>query len=473
MTEFEELEAVLAPYGQQHVLQWWDKLTTAQRESLAEQIRGVDFETVQKVWEGSRTSDTSHKSGADRATRAQAPRDVVFQPTTDADRQQQAEATVVGEQLLKDGRVAVLTVAGGQGSRLGFDLPKGMFPIGPLSSRPLFQVFAEQILARRQRHGGGMPWLIMTSAATHDTTIEFFEQQDFFGLAPDTVFFFQQGSMPAVDAVTGKALMSDKASLCLSPDGHGGLVTALRASGLLKQLADAGIEHLFYHQVDNPTVIISDPALLGTHHLRRSQLTTNVVRKTEPTEKMGVLVEVDGRTEIIEYSELTPEQAAATDESGQWIFWAGNTAIHVFRRDFLEDLTADGCQLNLHVALKNVAFLDSDGNQVRPADANANKFERFIFDALPLADSALIIEGNRAREFNPVKNASGKDSPETARAALSRIGREWLRNAGVDVPESATAEISPLTALDQQQLAERIAAGTVEPATLFQLTDQD
>lgn len=464
-TLISEIKALLEQHNQQHLLQLSDQLSTGELETLIEQIRGIDFSLLTVRNDAQATTDSPDERS--RAERAAAPGDVVRQPQSEADQAQRRDAAVVGEQLLEQGKVAVITVAGGQGSRLGFDHPKGMFPIGPASERTLFQVFAEQILARRRRHKASIDWYLMTSAATHDETVSFFQQQDFFGLGDDTVFFFQQASLPAIDATTGRILMDDPGQLCLSPDGHGGMVTALQSSGCLKRLQERDVEHLFYHQVDNPTVIMCDPVLLGLHAQRESQLTTNVVCKTEPTERMGVLVAIDDRTEIIEYSELTPEQAAASDDSGQWIFWAGNTAIHVFRTDFLKYLTEDGVRLPLHQASKKVPHMDSSGQRIDPAEPNAIKFERFIFDALPIAERTLIVEGNRQQEFNPVKNADGNDSPATSRAALSRIGREWLQDAGQTIGEGAVVEISPLIALNAEELSERLTQGEVSVEDLI------
>lgn len=462
-----DLQNLVQTYGQEHLLRWWDDLQPSQQADLETQIRDIDFETVRTVWEASRNpGDQAGNDTTSRSDRAQPPQEVVYQPQSEADHADRRHHAEQGERLLAAGQVGVITVAGGQGSRLGFDLPKGMFPIGPVSDRTLFRIFAEQILARRRRHGGAIPWLIMTSEATHQDTLDYFRENNFFDLGEDTVHFFRQGSMPAVDAETGRILMASKHSICRSPDGHGGLVTALKKSGVLQRLIDEGVEHLFYHQVDNPTVIMCDPVLIGLHDARGSQLTTNVVRKREATEKMGVLAEVDGSLQIIEYSELTPEQAAREDENGQWVFWAGNTAIHVFRRDFFEELTEDGCRLELHVAHKKVAHIDENGRDVQPEEPNANKFERFIFDALPLADTTLVVEGDRDREFNPVKNAEGNDSPATAKAALNSIARAWLRQCGVEVADDTDVEISPLQALDAEELCNRIRQGDVKPDTL-------
>lgn len=462
----EELLARLQSHNQLHLLQFWNQLNTEQQEALSSQIRGVDFDLVHSLWQKAAGQKPVDETEAPRSDRATAPASVIRQPNASENTLQQLweDAAKIGEVELMAGRVAVITVAGGQGTRLGFDHPKGLFPIGPVSDRSLFQVFAEQILARQKKHRAMIPWFIMTSDATHQETVEFFRRHQNFGFPEGSIEFFMQGSLPAVDAATGKVLLTSSHELALSPDGHGGLITALDRSGLLVRMERDGIRHLFYHQVDNPTVIMVDPALIGFHVQHQSMLTTNVVCKTSPTERMGVLVDVDGRTEIIEYSELTPEQAAKSDASGQWIFWAGNTAIHLFDAAFLRHLASGGCQLPLHIARKNVAFVNPDGQVMTPSDAsnpNAIKMERFIFDALPLAKKTLIVEGNRAREFNPVKNRAGADSPETSRAALSRIAHEWLMAAGLNPSPASIVEISPLQAMDAEELRQKVAAGSL------------
>lgn len=466
----QDLLLELHRHQQEHLVHFWDQLTDAHRERLCQQIRQIDFDQTRRLWLKASGQSYSEFTSASRVNRAKAPATVVRQPADSSSESRWQKAVELGAQELRDNRVAVITVAGGQGTRLGFDHPKGLFPIGPVTDRSLFQIFAEQILARRRRHECEIPWFVMTSDATHDETVAFFRSKDFFGLPENSICFFQQGSLPAIEAATGRVLLSSPSELALSPDGHGGLVTALDRAGLLDDMARRGVRHLFYHQVDNPTVIMVDPAFIGFHVLEGSQLSTNVVRKTSPTERMGVLVDVDGRTEIIEYSELTPEQAAKTDDTGEWIFWAGNTAIHLFDLDFLKRLAGNGCQLPLHAARKNVASINPDGssaNQGTASSPNAIKMERFIFDALPLAEKTLIVEGNRSREFNPVKNQSGADSPETSRAALNRIAHDWLTYAGVNVDQGTTVEISPLQALDAVELATKLQRGQMTVGELI------
>lgn len=456
----EETLEILQANQQVHLIQFWDELSEQQQAQLQKQIDEIDFELIQKLI-AKRDQAAEEESGADKAKRAVSPEQLVRLPQSIEQSEERLEAEETGNDLLNAGKVGAILVAGGQGSRLGFDNPKGMYPIGPVSQRTLFEILSEQLLARSYRAGVSIPYFIMTSEATHAPTVEFFEQQNYFGLGKDNVFFFQQSSLPAIDDSSSKILLAEKGKVATSPDGHGGMLNALKKHGMLDVMRDRGIEHLFYHQVDNPTAIVCDPVLLGLHQKYDSDLTTKVVAKTSPEEKMGVLVSIDGKTEIIEYSDLPGEEAHRKDDDGQHVFWAGNTAIHVFRREFMESLLEDELSLPFHIAHKKIAYVDNDGNSVEPDSPNGNKFEQFIFDALPHAKVALVVEGDRSREFNPVKNATGSDSPETSRNALQRIASDWIESAGGQLEDGVKVEISPLLALDENDLQEVLPEGTV------------
>lgn len=364
--------------------------------------------------------------------------------------------------------MGAILVAGGQGTRLGFDKPKGMYQIGAVSRATLFETLAKQVLARSRRAGRPIPYFIMTSDATHDETVAFFKEHHHFALPAGDVYFFRQGNMPAVDSESGKLLVSDDKGLCTSPDGHGGVLAALAKAGLLNEMRRRGIEFLHYHQVDNPTAIVCDPVFLGFHSVLGCEMSVKVVAKRSAQERMGVALDVDGKTQIIEYSDLPPEIAAKTDPAGSLVLWAGSTAIHVFSRRFLERLVDRQDALPFHVAHKKVAHTNAEGKLIIPAVENACKFERFIFDALPLAEKTLVLETDRAREFNPIKNATGDDSPDTARAALGRLFHDWLRSAGAKIDSATPVEISPLFALDAEELRAKIKPGKTftEPAFL-------
>jgi UDP-N-acetylglucosamine/UDP-N-acetylgalactosamine diphosphorylase len=249
--------------------------------------------------------------------------------------------------------------------------------------------------------------------------------------------------------------------LCLSPNGHGGCLTALADSGLLAKLKGRGIRNLFYFQVDNSLVRVADPAFVGRHIETRSEVSSKIIAKTDPAEKVGVLGLVDGRCSILEYSDLPPEMANERCADGELVFRAGSPAIHLFALDFLERITSGPARLDFHLAKKKVNCLDSDGCPVVPTAENALKFELFIFDALPLADRWLVMEVRREDEFAPLKNANGVDSPETVRKLLIDRAARWLESAGVTVPRENgeskfPLEISPLFAIDEVELRSKI-----------------
>jgi len=464
----ETLQQRLLETGQAHL---WNLLLTLpqdQQTAFHAQLTEIDWGLIRTLWQSQASGD--HDAAAQvkaAASRAQPPEHLVRQPANAADREAWQKAREVGLQMLRDGKVAAVVVAGGQGTRLGFDQPKGMFPIGPVSGHSLFQIFCEQINARGRQAGRAVPYGIMTSDATHAATVAYFYEHQRFDLLASHVSFFQQASLPAVDAGTGQALLSGAGQLALSPDGHGGMLRALLSSGLLDQWQSEGIETVFYHQVDNPTTQVCDPAFLGFHALHQAEVSTKVVAKRDAAEKMGVAVSVDGVSQIIEYSDLPPEVATKTDKRGRLLLWAGNTAIHAFQLEFLRRMATDGQAFPFHIARKAVPYVNADGQLVTPVQPNAFKFEQFIFDLLPAAKTSLIVEANRAAEFNPVKNQEGADSPETCRAALQTMHRQWVRAAGAKIGENVPIEISPLYALDAEQVGRRLGAGEEFTSAIF------
>lgn len=468
MTTSPELRRQLLESKQEGFLAVFDSLDAERQRILAGQLEQFDLRQLASLIASVTTLEHGSESGEQRAHRAKPPHDLVRQPATPEEQEGWAAARAIGLRKLAEGKVGAILVAGGQGTRLGFDKPKGMFPIGPVSGATLFHILAGQVKARGDRAGKPIPYFIMTSDATDEATREFFAQNNNFGLDPADVFFFRQGNLPAVDAESGQILLAEPDQLALSPDGHGGILGALKASGMLDEMARRGIEVLYYHQVDNPTAIVCDPAFLGWHVQQESEMSTKVVAKTSPHERMGVLCDVDGMTEIIEYSDLPSELADKRDALGEPIFWAGNTAIHVLSLSFLQRLCDGAHDLPFHVAHKAVSFWDTAvGRQVSPSGPNALKFERFIFDALPQAARALVVEADREREFNPVKNAEGNDSPQTSQAAIDRIGKQWLSAAGYAVDSDKQVEISPNFALEAEDVRGRIAETALQSNAIY------
>jgi UDP-N-acetylglucosamine/UDP-N-acetylgalactosamine diphosphorylase len=443
------------------LLHGWDQLDASRRAKFVEQLLAVDYELIERLY-ASRNEPSAIPS-ADRL------KPIPMESAADVD----AKTIRLGQESLARGELAVLLVAGGQGTRLGFDKPKGMFAIGPVSNKTLFQIHADKVYALARRYGRAVPFLVMTSPATHLDTTSYFDEEDFFGLGRDNVYFFQQGTMPAVDIESGKLLLESPGTLFTSPNGHGGTLTALTESQVLDAIVQRGVKHIFYFQVDNPLVKIGDPAFLGRHIALRSEASSKAIEKAHAKEKMGVLALVDGRCGIVEYSDLPDALANATEANGRLAFRAGSPAIHLFDVEFLRRVTTGSERLPFHIARKKVSYLDPSGRVVNPEKENALKFEMFIFDALPMAARYLVMESPRAEEFAPVKNADGADSPGTAKAAMIHLAATWLEQARVQVPRDAKGnvsipvEISARFAMDAAELAARIWPKRIIDAPLY------
>jgi UDP-N-acetylglucosamine/UDP-N-acetylgalactosamine diphosphorylase len=445
--------------GQDHVFEGWTELTEVDKQSFLSELDSLDLALLGELY-----------ASRDKRIAIPDPAEIAPVPIARLD-DSSPEAQEVGEDAIRRGHVAVLMVAGGQGSRLGFDHPKGMFPIGPISLKSLFQIHAEKVLALRRHYESALPFLVLTSPSTHDETEDFFHRHRNFGLPEEDVFLFRQGTMPALDVATGKLLLESPGHLFLSPNGHGGVLPALRETGLLDTLRDRGIRQLFYFQVDNPLVKVADPAFLAHHLHQRAMASSKIVAREDPQERLGNLVTVHGRCMMIEYSDLPDTLARQRDEHGRLRLWAGSPAIHCFELDFIERLTRGSLAIPFHTARKKVPFFQ-DGRQVVPDHENALKFEMFIFDVLPLAESWTVVESMRAEEFVPLKNASGPDSPDKVREALCNRAAAWLEEAGIAVPRDGTGgtlwplEISPLFARDARELRSRLS----KPVTICSAT---
>jgi UDP-N-acetylglucosamine/UDP-N-acetylgalactosamine diphosphorylase len=443
------LREALRVSEQQHVLAFWDRLNATSRAELIAQLQSLDFEQLRSLF--AKRNQASALPANDRIE------PIEFIPL---DSPQNSHAQKLGEEALRAGQVAALVVAGGQGSRLGFEHPKGMYPVGPVSRKSLFQIHAEKILALSRRYGKPLAFLLMTSPATHAETVQFFDTHKNFGLAAEQIHYFSQGTMPALDLTTGKLLLEEPGRLFLSPDGHGGTLTALASSGLLARLQAQGVRSVFYFQVDNPMVNIAEPLFLGHHLAARAEVSSKVVAKAHAGEKVGVLAKINGRCGIVEYSDLPASMASEVDATGRLRMWAGNPAIHIFDVAFLDKMTREPEYLAFHIAKKKVPCIDANGAKVEPTTENALKFERFIFDVLPAADRYTIVEALRSEEFAPLKNAEGADSPATVDRALTDQALRWLTLAKGSAKEGVKLEVSPLFALDAQEFLTKVAPNT-------------
>ena len=456
----EDLVARLSPHCQEHLLRFWDELDAAGRQRLASQIAAIDLDQIAALFQHAADS----QDWAALSRRAEPPPAMRLTDRQGGGRFDPSDARRRGVETLAAGKVGVLLVAGGQGSRLGFDHPKGLYPIGPVSGASLLQIHFEKAIALTRRHGASVPVYMMTSPVTHDEQSKFLERHGRFGLPQDDLVLFCQGTMPAVAADTGKLLLADKDSMFLSPDGHGGTVAALAAAGAIDHMRRRGIEHLFYLQVDNPLAPIGDAEFIGYHLLAHSDLTSMAVSKQTPQDRLGNFAMIDGRLHVIEYSDFPHDVAETRDAVGSLVFWAGSIAVHLFSVAFLERALGLKDALPFHVAHKKVPYVAESGRVVEPHEPNALKFERFIFDLLPHAKNPLVVEYDENEVFAPLKNAPGadRDTAEYVQRLMIEQHRHWLAAAGTRVDPDASVEISPLWALD----AEGVAARGDRPATI-------
>lgn len=349
-----------------------------------------------------------------------------------------------GEQLIRDGKTATFTVAGGQGTRLGYNGPKGTLPVSPIKKKPLFQLFAEQIRGMSEKYEVTIPWYIMCSPLNLEATHAHFEENNYYCLGKENIKFFAQGVMPATD-FDGNLLRTTTDSLAFSPNGHGGSLKALIDSGAIADMAAKEIEHISYFQVDNPLVSVINPLFMGLHDLQKSDMSSRSLTKTGPFEKLGNFVSVGERVTIIEYSDLPEEKALEKETCGRIKYRAGSPAIHILRRDFIEQFASGKINLPYHRAEKKVPFITDNGDLINPEQPNAIKFETFVFDALPFAKNPLILEAERLEEFSPVKNRTGTDSLESSQADQSQRAHKWLSQAGYKAKDSSIIEICPLS----------------------------
>jgi UDP-N-acetylglucosamine/UDP-N-acetylgalactosamine diphosphorylase len=449
----DDLRQRLERHGQQHLLAALEQLDETERANLVREIEHIDLAELKTLYER-----RTQKDSLPERHRVQA------LPNPAIDATQRADFQKRGAEAFRRGEVAFLVVAGGQGTRLGFDDPKGMFPIGPVSKKSLFQIHAEKVLALRRRFDARIPLLIMTSPATDAPTRRYFAQHQNFHLPTEDVWYFCQGTMPALDLMTGRLLLEEAGRLCLSPNGHGGTITGLAESGILARLQERGIGTISYFQVDNPLVNLADYVFLGRHLDASAEVSSKVLPKTGAKEKVGNFALVDGRCAMIEYSDLPDEWAHETDEAGQLKFWAANPAIHLFDVSFLKKIVADADRLPWHLARKKVPHLDANGTLVDPEKENALKFERFIFDVLPQAERWTVLPTPREEEFAPVKNKDSEkvDTPSSSQRMMGNLFAKWLRESGVEVPlddrgdAAVKVEISPLFALDAEELRGKV-----------------
>ncbi|SCU89696.1 LAME_0E05006g1_1 [Lachancea meyersii CBS 8951] len=355
----------------------------------------------------------------------------------------------LGLQEVHNGRVAVVLMAGGQGTRLGSSQPKGCYDIGLPSKKSLFQIQAEKLICLQKlaKSPHPIPWYIMTSKPTRGPTEQFFQENNYFGLAPSQIVFFNQGTLPAFDLEGKQLLLESPTQLVESPDGNGGLYRAIRDNGILDDLVARKIKHIHMYCVDNVLVKLADPVFIGYALKNGFELATKAVPKRDAAESVGLIVSKNGAPSVVEYSEISKKMAEATDKNGLLKFRAANIVNHYYSVDLLQRELGSWCtSMPYHIAKKKIAVYDNSADSIyKPTEANGIKLEQFIFDVFPKMDMNKFgcLEVDRTAEFSPLKNAPGtaNDNPETSRVAYLELGTKWLKAAGAEVGSKSLVEV--------------------------------
>jgi UDP-N-acetylglucosamine/UDP-N-acetylgalactosamine diphosphorylase len=430
---YDELYKKAQAYGQEHLLRHYPSLSNDSKNKLLDEMEQLNFAALGELFQRTKqpVANTDFISPMEAYD------------SEDYSEEERKKLIESGWDLLRQGKVAALVVAGGHGSRLEHEGPKGTYNIGLPSGKSLFQLQAERLLNLSRKAGRFIPWYIMTSPENHQDTVRYFQASEYFGYAPDDIFFFRQNVLPALDSV-GHILLSAKDEIGLTPSGNGDCFASMKRSGALDDLKRRGVEWLFYYNVDNALIRVADPFFIGAAAHHNYPIASKVAEKSYPEEKVGILCMKDGRPAVIEYMDVPKELMYERDSSGHLTYALANLSIHLFRTDFIEQ-HAD-TNIPYHAANKAVKYIDDQGHLVHPESPNAFKFEKFIFDFFPLAERMMVLKIRKEEEFAPVKNKEGKDSPATARSLVQELYKKWLLEAGVDSSAlvGRDIEISPL-----------------------------
>ena len=397
----EEAISKLKKYNQEHILKY--DLNNKQQEELEKQIENIDFEQLKSLYESTKEEKCIEEKKIEH---------IPYKDKTKLTKEEQLSLFEIGEQVIKQGHYAVITMAGGQGTRLGHNGPKGTYALDTINGKKyIFEIIIDRLKKAEKQYNVTIPWYVMTSKENHQDTILFLEKNNYFGYNKDKIKFFKQGELPLIDT-QGKIILDENAKIKEAADGNGGIYEALSKSGMLQELKQNQIEWIFISGIDNILSNFVDPILLGLTIKENNVIASKSVAKANPQEKVGVFCKMNGKPKIIEYIDLPEEMAEELDENGELMYGEVNIGTYLYNRSVLENLA--NAKLPYHAAFKKSGYLNANGKFIEPDEPNVFKFETFIFDAFTRYDDMTIMRVKREDEFAPVKNRTGNDSPETA-----------------------------------------------------------
>ena len=414
MDKVQDTIDILKMYNQEHIIKLLEKINEEQKSELIEQINHIDFHQIMELYDNTKKEIEIKENKIEP---------LQYLDKAKLTPEQREEFEKLGEKVIKNNQYAVVTMAGGQGTRLGHSGPKGTFRLDVYGKgKYLFEILAENLKEANKKYNVSIPWYIMTSRENNKQTVEFLEKNNYFGYNKDDVIIFTQSELPLVDT-EGKLLINKDMKIKEASDGNGGTYSSLRASGSLADMKERGIKWVFIGGVDNVLLKMADTILLGMAVKKGVQIASKSVVKANPHEKVGVFCKMNGHPKVIEYAELPEKMAEEVDENGELKYGESHIMCNLYTIDAIEKVSKE--TLMYHSAFKKNSYIDEDGKEVIPEEPNSYKFESFIFDAFEFFDDIAILRGKREDDFAPVKNKDGVDSPRTAKELYEKF---WNRN---------------------------------------------
>ncbi len=413
MDKNEEVIQLLKTYEQEHIVQLLEKLEGEKKEKLVDQINKIDFHQMMELYENTK------KEIEIKENKIEAIKYLDKEKLTKNEKEKFEE---LGQKIIVSNQYAVVTMAGGQGTRLGHTGPKGTFKLDVYGKgKYLFEILAENLKEANKKYDTTIPWYIMTSKENNDETQEFLEKHNYFGYDKNNVMLFKQGELPLIDT-EGKMLIGKDLKIKEASDGNGGLFLSLRKTGMLADMKEKGIKWIFIGSVDNAILKMVDTTLLGMAIEKNVQIASKSVLKANAHERVGVFCKMNGHPKVIEYTELPEQMAEEVDNNGELKYGESHIMCNLFTIDAIEKISKE--PLIYHSAFKKNSYIDENGKEIIPEEPNSYKFEAFIFDSFEIFDDIAILRGKREDDFAPVKNKEGVDSPKTAKELYEKY---WER----------------------------------------------
>ena len=414
MDKLQNTIEILKEYNQEHIIDLLEKLDEDKRKELIKQINTIDFHQITELYNNTKKQIEFKESKIEP---------LEYLDKEKISQEQKNQFDKLGEEIVKEGKYAVVTMAGGQGTRLGHSGPKGTFKLDVYGKgKYLFEILAENLKEANRKYNAIIPWYIMTSKENNKETVNFLEKNSYFGYDKNNVVVFTQSELPIVNE-QGKLMIGKDLKIKEASDGNGGTYSSLRSSGCLADMKERGIKWIFIGSVDNALLKMVDITLLGMAKHKNVQIASKSVVKANPHEKVGVFCKMNGHPKVIEYSELPMKMAEEVDSEGELKYGESHIMCNLYTIEAIEKVSKE--PLMYHSAYKKNSYIDESGKEVIPSEPNSYKFESFIFDAFEFFDDIAILRGKREDDFAPVKNKEGVDSPKTAKELYEKF---WNRS---------------------------------------------